>query len=103
MRADEVYSADAHIRKDVGITLSTFEKVSISMLQKNLLVRMEHHRGPAPVGGRADLFHRPLRNPAGEALFEQLLVLGHLNDHQIRQGVQMAFIVKTTFWEEKKK
>ena len=69
-----------------------------AVMAKDLLVGMEGHGGAAPVRGRPDLGDRPLRDAAGKALLEQLLVARDLHNHQVRQRVhdRRTHTVQTT-------
>ncbi len=86
---DGGFPADFNAGEQVGLGADRFEQSGRfePVLAKDLFVGVESHRGAAPVGGRADLFDRPKRQPARETLFVQLFVAGHLHHHGIRQRV----------------
>ena len=86
---DRGFPADFDAREQIGLRPYHFQQPRRFHLQraKDFGIGVEGHGGAAPVGGRADLLHRALRDTARKALAEQLAVARHLHHHAVGQRI----------------
>ena len=86
---DRGLPADFDAGEEVGFGTDRFEKAGRfeTVRAEDFGVGMEGHSGAAAVGGGANLFDGAQRDSAGEALFDEFLVAGHLHDHRVRERV----------------